>query len=67
MTEKDAIALFPQEWSRDPVSPWLQSAYHAVPWDDPDFLKEIVKTADVPAAVAEAFFTSWKPSVRSLP
>jgi D-alanine-D-alanine ligase-like ATP-grasp enzyme len=67
MTEKDAIALFPQEWSRDPVSPWLQSAYHAVPWDDPDFLKEIVKTADVPAAAAEAFFTSWKPSVRSLP
>jgi hypothetical protein len=67
ITEKDAIALFPQEWSRDPASPWLQSAYHAVPWDDRDFLREYLNSSDAPAAAVEAFFTSWKPSPRSLP
>ena len=32
------IALFPQEWTRDPASPWLKRAYHDVPRDDPDFV-----------------------------
>jgi formate-dependent phosphoribosylglycinamide formyltransferase (GAR transformylase) len=32
VTENDTIALFPQEWKRDPASPFLLSAYHDVPW-----------------------------------
>ncbi len=39
ITESDTIALFPQEWMRDPESPFLQSAYHDVPWDEPELLR----------------------------
>lgn len=39
VTENDTIALFPQEWRRDPESPYLQSAYHDVPWDEPGLLR----------------------------
>lgn len=39
LTEKDTIALFPQEWSRDPQSSFLQSGYHDVPWDEPELLR----------------------------
>lgn len=35
VTENDTIALFPQEWKRDPESSFLSSAYHDVPWDEP--------------------------------
>ncbi len=38
VTEKDTIALFPQEWVRDSDSPWLRSAYHDVPWEAPDLV-----------------------------
>ncbi|HXC55425.1 MAG TPA: ATP-grasp domain-containing protein [Rhizomicrobium sp.] len=39
VTENPIIALFPQEWHRDPDSPWLHTAYQDVPWDDPDVLR----------------------------
>jgi hypothetical protein len=32
----DAIALFPGEWRRDPASPYLSSAFHDLPRDDPE-------------------------------
>lgn len=35
ITEKDTIALFPQEWKRDPASRFLSTAYHDVPWSEP--------------------------------
>jgi hypothetical protein len=35
VTERDTIALFPQEWKRDPQSSYLSSAYHDVPWQEP--------------------------------
>lgn len=35
VTENDTIALFPQEWKRDPESSFLLSAYHDVPWQEP--------------------------------
>ena len=31
----DVVAIFPREWQRDPASPYLKSAHHDVPWDDP--------------------------------
>ncbi len=34
----DTVAIFPREWLRDPASPWLRSAHHDVPWDDPAVL-----------------------------
>jgi ATP-grasp domain len=38
-TKSTIIALFPQEWLRDPASPFLKTAYHDVPWDQPDLLR----------------------------
>jgi hypothetical protein len=35
----DTVALFPQEWMRDPASPYLTNAFHDVPWDDPALIR----------------------------
>jgi predicted ATP-grasp superfamily ATP-dependent carboligase len=35
----DTVALFPQEWMRDPASPYLTTAFHDVPWDDPALIQ----------------------------
>ncbi len=40
----DTIALFPQEWIRDPGSPFLQSAYHDVPWRYPELLDACIRS-----------------------
>lgn len=32
------VALFPQEFWRDPKSPYLHRAFHDVPWDTPDLI-----------------------------
>jgi hypothetical protein len=42
VTENDTIALFPQEWIRDPESPFLRSAYHDIPWEEPDLIQDCV-------------------------
>jgi hypothetical protein len=39
----EPLALFPQEMIRDPNSPFLQTAYHDIPWRSP----ELVKLGDV--------------------
>jgi hypothetical protein len=44
VTENDTIALFPQEWMRDPESAYLQSAYHDVPWEEPELLRACLGT-----------------------
>jgi antitoxin (DNA-binding transcriptional repressor) of toxin-antitoxin stability system len=57
MTDKDEIAIFPREWLRDPASPWLKSAYHDVPWDDPEVVRACVRTAPAAnRAAAQALF-----------
>jgi Carbamoyl-phosphate synthase L chain, ATP binding domain len=43
VTEKDTIALFPQEWIRDPESPFLRSAYHDIPWEEPELVRDCVR------------------------
>ena len=45
VTENDTIALFPQEWKRDPASPFLLSAYHDVPWEEPALIRACVSKA----------------------
>jgi hypothetical protein len=42
VTENDTVALFPQEWIRDPESPSLRSAYHDVPWEEPELIRDCV-------------------------
>jgi ATP-grasp domain len=39
VTDQDTIALFPQEWRRDPRSPFLATAYHDIPHDAPDLIR----------------------------
>ncbi len=43
VTEKDTIALFPQEWMRDPTSSLLQSGYHDVPWEEPELMRACIQ------------------------
>ena len=38
----ETVALFPNEWLRDPHSPYLTQGHHDVPWDDPTLLKAYV-------------------------
>jgi hypothetical protein len=33
------VALFPQEWLRDPASPYLAGAFHDVPYEEPELIK----------------------------
>lgn len=42
LTTAETIALFPQEWQRDPASPLLQRSYHDVPWDAPALVRNYV-------------------------
>lgn len=35
----DTIALFPQEWLRDPESDLLRAAAHDIPWNEPEFVR----------------------------
>jgi len=42
VSEKDTLALFPQEWIRDSESPFLRSAYHDVPWEEPELVRDCV-------------------------
>ncbi len=48
LTGNPVIALFPQEWRRDPASPWLHSAYPDVPWDDPEVLRACLAPGQAP-------------------
>jgi len=40
---RDTIALFPAEWKRDPDSQYLTTAYHDVPWEEPDLVRDCIK------------------------
>jgi Carbamoyl-phosphate synthase L chain, ATP binding domain len=43
VTENETIAFFPQEWLRDPASPFLRSGYHDVPWEESEFVRACVR------------------------
>jgi len=45
ITENQIIALFPQEWKRDPKSPFIQSGYHDVPWQEPELIRACIRSA----------------------
>jgi hypothetical protein len=48
------VALFPGELARDPASPFLASALHDVPWDDPPLLARLAEGRRMPGAPARA-------------
>ena len=43
LTENNTIALFPQEWLRNPASTLIRSGYHDVPWEEPEFILSCVQ------------------------
>lgn len=49
------VALFPQEWTRDPNSPHFADSFHDVPWEDPELLQECVAAARV-----EMHWDNWR-------
>lgn len=55
--DQDTIALFPNEWLRDPLSPILQSGYHDVPWDEPVLVAACL--AKRPGNFMRAFEKEW--------
>lgn len=61
----DLVALFPQEWRRDPASSFLTEAHHDVPWDDPVFLRACL-TPGCPHPVA-GWLARFRPVAASLP
>jgi len=65
ISAQNGIALFPQEWSRDPQSPWLTEAWHEVPRNDPDVLRALLK-GEEPSFLQTPSFTTWQPSARRL-
>lgn len=42
VTERDTVALFPQEWMRDRRSVHFKAGYHDVPWDEPELVRACV-------------------------
>lgn len=43
VTARDTIALFPQEWNRDPASPLIRGSYHDVPWECPALIRALTR------------------------
>ena len=39
------VALFPQEWMRDPASTFIKESYHDVPWEEPKLLQLCIDRA----------------------
>jgi biotin carboxylase len=61
LTEKEVIALFPQEWARDPRSSYIRSGYHDVPWGEPALLDACVRNVRKQQAVNEHGHTEFGP------
>jgi hypothetical protein len=62
VTEKDTIALFPQEWMRDPASQFLRAGYHDVPWEEPALVGDCVRESQAQRAW---YLKRKSPAVRS--
>jgi predicted ATP-grasp superfamily ATP-dependent carboligase len=49
-----ALALFPQEWYRDPASEWLRTLPTDAPWDDPALFATMLRLGRDEAAATPA-------------
>lgn len=67
VTEKDIIALFPQEWMRDPASSFLRSGYHDVPWEEPELVRACVSRSEKQSAwYSQKNWSASSPATRLL-
>lgn len=65
----DVIALFPQLWLTNPASAFLRSAYHDVPWEEPNLVRSCLKQRSrVNAWLSQRklFRAIWGPSLPRL-
>lgn len=42
-TEKDILVLFPDTWQLDPSNPFLHTACHHVPWEQPELVRVLMR------------------------
>ena len=43
VTDNPTIALFPQEWLRDPESTFLKTGFHDIPWEEPGLIRACLR------------------------
>jgi len=43
VTDNPTIALFPQEWLRDPDSIFLKAGFHDIPWAEPGLIRACLR------------------------
>lgn len=55
--QHDIIALFPGEWQRNAASPYLRSAFHDVPWQEPALVRDGI---DPPWSERGVLKRAWK-------
>jgi hypothetical protein len=63
-TQRDLVALFPQEWARNADSRHLHGAHNDVPWDDPALVRALV--AETRACESPAL-ANWLPGLLAGP
>jgi hypothetical protein len=60
VTENNVIALFPNEWHRNPASCFLSTAYHDVPWEERNLTRECVNSPPPGPWSFKAFAQPWR-------
>lgn len=43
VTQREIVVFFPHTWRQDPSSPYLHSAYHDVPWEEPALVRALMR------------------------
>jgi formate-dependent phosphoribosylglycinamide formyltransferase (GAR transformylase) len=43
VTERNLVVFFPHTWQQDPASPYLHTAYHDVPWEEPALVRLLIR------------------------
>ena len=43
VTDNPIVALFPQEWLRDPESTFLKTSFHDIPWEEPELIRACLR------------------------
>jgi hypothetical protein len=68
VTEKNTICLFPEAWIKNPMSAFLRSAHHDVPWEEPELVSACLRDArkHIPESLQSESFRLF-PAVRQTP
>jgi hypothetical protein len=64
ITDNPVIAHFPQAWQQDSASELLSAAFHDVPWEDPELVRELVRAPYAERGLLARIFGRSEPRVR---